>query len=300
MTVSHNSLDVLIPHFNDVEGLELSLMSVQKQVWPYTIRVVIADDGSSKEVYRKLEALVGTYPFEIVLIRNVQNRGRPYTRNVLLSHIDSSLVTWLDAGDEWFANKSMAQLEALDNYSQSVKGLCWATCNYNWKWKDKKPILCNQMVDGDPINSLLSGKKLRAYLWTIMAPAETFREVGFFDEKLPRLQDLDYFLRFISLGGKLVKPNNNEPLCTYHKSDLGRDARQIRDCNHYIFKKHYSLYFQYGEQFIKSRKYDMDLLSARYALNNKKHILAFYYLSNALYRRPRTLLKRVSRGGFHL
>lgn len=293
------NLDVLIPHYNDIDGLKISLNSVQQQSWPHSMRVVIADDGSTNEVYRQLERLAGDSQLNIVLVQNTENRGRPYTRNVLLSHIDSPLVTWLDAGDEWFPNKNTEQLKALKEGGHQ-DAFCWVTCNYDWKWEGKGAKHCRQVVDGDAINLLLSGKDLRAYLWTLMAPADSFKKVGLFDEKLPRLQDLDYFLRFVSLGGEIIVPENDEALCVYHKSDIGRNARQIRDCNRYIFAKHYNLYSQYGNDFIKNRKYDMELLSARYAFNNSERLSTLYYLARAFIHRPKALIGRMYRKGLRL
>ena len=54
------------------------------------------------------------------------------------------------------------------------------------------------------------GRRLRAYLWTLLGTARAFKAAGRFDERLPRLQDLDYFLRFIAAGGTLVVPPGNE------------------------------------------------------------------------------------------
>ena len=72
--------------------------------------------------------------------------------------------------------------------------------------------------------ALLIGTDLRAYLWTLLSRADTLRNVGWFDERLPRLQDLDFFLRFALKGGRIVAPETNEALCIYHKTDLGRSA----------------------------------------------------------------------------
>jgi len=100
-------LDVLIPHYNDVAGIAISLNCVARQTWPEPIRVVIADDGSNAGTVRALEELIEKCPFEVHLTRNPINRGRAYTRNVLLDSIDSPYVAWLDAGDAWVSDKDI-------------------------------------------------------------------------------------------------------------------------------------------------------------------------------------------------
>ena len=77
-------LDILLPHFEDTKGLALSLASIAEQTWPGDIRIVIVDDGSSRHEFRGVEALAARQTLPVELMRNPENRGRPYTRNRLL------------------------------------------------------------------------------------------------------------------------------------------------------------------------------------------------------------------------
>src|SRR5688572_3798090 len=100
------TLDILIPYYNDPEGLVTSLRSVVSQSWEGDKRVVVVDDGSSLDAKRAVQAIVSDFrqgdsaqsQLTIDLLHNEVNRGRPYTRNVLLDSIDSRYVAWLDAG----------------------------------------------------------------------------------------------------------------------------------------------------------------------------------------------------------
>jgi len=67
-----------------------------------------------------------------------------------------------------------------------------------------------QVTEQDQIKALLLGKNLRAYLWTVLCEAGSLRDVGRFDENLGRLQDLDYFIRFVLKGGVLVSAGGSE------------------------------------------------------------------------------------------
>ena len=76
-------------------------------------------------------------------------------------------------------------------------GQVWVTCHYDWQWSGRRARLKKQEVAGDQLRELMLGERLRAYLWTLLGSAEAFKAVGRFDERLPRLQDLDYFIRFV-------------------------------------------------------------------------------------------------------
>lgn len=286
------SLDILVPHFRDPSGLALALDSIVGQTWTGDIRIVIVDDGSPADEFHAVQALAAAQEFPVHLERNPENRGRPYTRNRLLDSIDGDYVAWLDAGDVWYPEKLARQFEQINRLrleGQDI-GRVWITCNYDWKWEGRRSRLTRQDVKGEPLKDLMLGQKLRAYLWTLMGPAATFRAVGRFDERLPRLQDLDYFIRFIRGGGVLSAPPRREALCCYHKSDLGRNAREIRRCNRRIFEKYRTSFEGHGRDFLSNIRYNAETLSARYAKNNGDGLTRAYYLSRALMADPtRTL-----------
>ncbi|RDE08059.1 glycosyltransferase family 2 protein [Pelagibacterium lacus] len=289
-------IDVLMPHFNDPDGLALSLASLDAQTATAPLRVVVYDDGSDTVARERLRAIVAARGGRLELIEGATNRGRPFSRNALLDAIESPYVTWLDAGDEWYPAKLEAQLAALGaREAEAADPFVWVTCNYDWKWIGARARICEQRVDQDQVRALMVGRNLRAYLWTLLAPAEAFRAVGPFDLNLPRLQDLDFFLRFVLKGGEIIKPAGRAPLCVYHKSDTGRDADQIRACNQYVFEKHRPVYERYGRAFVQGRLFEMDLLGARIALKNKDMRKGTGFLARASLRKPLSMTKRLSR-----
>jgi len=294
------TLDILIPHYNDPDGLDLSLRSIAAQTWNGETRLVIADDGSAAEKLTAARVIADSLDRPVTFLENGRNRGRPYTRNVLLDAMDSPYAAWLDAGDEWYADKLAVQFAALSTAERAnPSGALWMSCHYHWKWTDnqgqRKKL---QRTDQDQLRALLIGTDLRAYLWTLLARADDYRSVGWFDERLPRLQDLDFFLRFVLKGGRIEVPDHNDALCVYHKSDLGRSADQIRQCNAYIFDKYRVLYNRYGQKFCRTRLYHMEMHSARFAANNADHRLANDYLWKAARARPRLFLRHLRRKGF--
>lgn len=294
-----NAIDILIPHYNDPEGLYISLQSVKRQTWRGEFRVVIADDGSNLAIQKTVERIISLFDLNISLVRNEINKGRAFTRNLLLAQIQSPIVAWLDAGDEWHPAKTELQIERL-RYLDAVDPLAdyFITCNYDWKRPGRRPRKTTQKTSGDQMRGLLVGQSLRAYLWTVIARADTLRSIGEFDTNLPRLQDLDYFIRLILHGGTIEKTFSEEPLAVYHKSDVGRDARQILDCSEYILRKHRFVYERYGSSFVLSRQYNHLLHAARFAQNNGDKQLKRSLMWSAFAMRPFTFVTRLPRKGF--
>ena len=285
-------LDILLPHYKDIEGLALSLASIAEQTWTGDMRIVIVDDGSPRADFAAVEALAAEQELPVVLKHNKQNCGRPYTRNRLLSLVDSEYVAWLDAGDEWYPEKIERQFEHLSRlrFAGEDVSRVWITCNYDWQWAGRRARYKVQEIDSEQVRELMLGERLRAYLWTLLGTAESFKSVGPFDEALPRLQDLDYFIRFVRGGGILSAPVQRGGLCRYYKSDVGRDAAEIHRCNQRIFDKYRTSYQRYGPDFVSQIRYNAETLSARYAKNNGANLTRGWYLAKAFAASPRRTL----------
>lgn len=300
------TLDILIPHYNDPEGLVLSLRSIVRQRWAGDKRIVIADDGSTGAMRRAVHAIADDFrqhdsdesPLSIDLLFNESNRGRPFTRNVLLDAIDSRYVAWLDAGDEWYPRKLSSQFKHLNNVEAAhLTTPVWVTCNYDWAWNGGRKRRIVQKADQDQHQALLIGTNLRAYLWTLLGTAESFKCVGWFDERLPRMQDLDFFIRFVSHGGAIRNIKGDDAYCVYHKSDTGRNADEVRACNALIYDKHRVIFNRYGDNFCRMRLYKMEMLAARFAQNNREQMKTRRYFWNAFKHKPLVFLDHLRRNG---
>lgn len=296
------TLDVLIPHYNDPEGFRRSLDTVAAQTWTGDLRAVVVDDGSGEAERAKLERILQDAPFPVSLSVNERNLGRPRTRNRLLDRVEAPYVAWLDAGDLWLPRKLELQFEHLSRLRLEGEPAeaRWITCNYHWRWEGGRLQHRTQEVNQDQLKALLMGKSLRGYLWTVLAPASAFERVGRFDEDLPRLQDLDYFIRFVKAGGRLTRPPVRQALCVYEKSDIGRNAREIRACNDRVFDKHRDAFDRHGRKFVRMRRFEAELHSARFAANNRNRGLLGLYLLRAFRAHPTLFLEKTLTGRLSL
>ena len=292
------TLDVLIPHFDEPDGLAQSLNSIVKQTWQGDVRVVICDDGSDEihaERARQIAAEKHGDRFTVEFHRNDTNLGRPATRNRLLALSQSKYLSWLDAGDVWYPLKLESQFDELyrlEWIGEDTRGI-WVTCHYDWQWDDEAAKVRYQNTDQDQLKAILIGSTLRAYLWTLLGRREAFEFVGCFDTQLPRLQDLDFFLRFLRGGGRLVVPRQKQPLCCYYKTDVGRDAAVVSACHQIIHDKHCSALYPYGAVFVQNRHYSANVLAARFAQNNRQS-QKWLYLAKAAYHRPTRAIRMLA------
>jgi glycosyltransferase involved in cell wall biosynthesis len=293
------TLDVLIPHWNAPDALRVSLDSVRNQTWSGPLRIVVVDDGSAGPQRASAERITNESNLNATFLGNGTNRGRVYTRNRLLDSMAASHAAWLDAGDSWYPSKIARQFAALAELTAAGRDtdLIWLTCDYDWCLEGQAPMPVVQDVSGDQTEQLLLGDSLRAYLWTLLASTTSLRRVGTFDDKLPRLQDIDFFLRFLVLGGQLAKPSNvtPEPLCRYEKSHVGRDARVVYASHRHIFDKHQALYRSYGRAFERQCRAKASLIAARFALQNRQWPLALSYTARAFSIDARSTFGRVFR-----
>lgn len=297
-------LNVLIPHYRDPTGLTTTLASVSAQSWLQVpgnrLRVVVVDDGSpraEREAARAaLDAFAAESGQEIAFAALPENQGRPAARNQLLDLAQAPYLAWLDAGDIWYPPKlsvQFAHLAALEAEGVNTARL-WVSCVYDWDQGGRRRAL-RQRIRGDQIAALLMGTDLRAYLWTLLGRAEAFAIAGRFDERLPRLQDLDWFLTFLRAGGEIVVPAEDAsppvPLCCYFKSDIGRDAAQVAACYQLILAKSAPPIRARHRHFRRALAHKAWMLPARFAASNGDRRAALVYLLRATRASPGASLR---------
>lgn len=293
-------VEVLIPHYRDPAGLKASLESLKRQTWNGRLVALVVDDGSPEDDWQAARTVCAESGLEVRLIRQAENLGRPRTRNRLLAEARAPWLAWLDSGDIWYSNKLAVQFSYLARLVRQGANpeRLWVTCAYDWDQNGQRRAI-RQQVGGDQLRELLRGDRLRAYLWTLLGSAQAFRAAGLFDERLPRLQDLDYFVNFVRGGGTIVTPPGGKPLCRYYKSDVGRNAVEVRDSNHLILDKLAPLTVRYGRAFQAGARFKAEMLAARFAANNGKRWMRLVCLMRAAWVSPsamtRTIVRKVSR-----
>jgi len=268
-----NRLTVGMPVYNDPSGLLRSVPTVFNQTWDGEIRLLVIDDGSTDETADVTARLRDVYP-GIDVIRNDDNRGRPFARNQILDNADSDYLAWLDAGDLWHPRKLETQFEVLTGSDEDPERPVLCTTAFRWVFADSgQERIKVPDVSGDQLrNALIS--TLPPYLWTLLGKTSAFRSAGRFDERLPRRQDYEFFVRFVERGGRVVATRSDLPLATYMKTDVGRNPGEVAAANRVIRRLHRELYARYDRGFARQMRRKQLVLVARFYENNGKRVTA--------------------------
>lgn len=283
-------LTIGIPAYNAAASIEAAVLSILRQTWRGSMEILIVDDGSTDRTVQVANRLAQQYG-AVRVVQHGENRGRPAARNTILRESRGEYMTWADADDEWYPNKLAVQFDELLASAEAQAGepvICMSS--FDWRWSHSGKLQHRVPdVTSDPLKAFLSGR-VGAYLWTMLARTQTFRDVGEFDAQLPRLQDLDFLIRFAARGGRIVVSNPARPLCVYHKNDDDKPGRVIEQSLSHIWRKHYPLYRQYGRGFCRGARRRHLLLASRHAYSNEGRLLGKVYYYRAALASPGWLL----------
>lgn len=276
-------LTVCIPAYNAEAPLERAIRSIRVEEVAGDVEILVCDDGSTDGTAALLDRLTVEIP-QLRVLRNATNRGRPHTRNVLLQAARGDFLTWLDADDEKYPGMLRAQFEVFERRAEqgrAVDGVLVYT-NYNWLPHDTSaPVLMEQTPPVDPLHDLLEAS-FSGYLWLMLGTRRTFLAAAPFDERLPRLQDLGFLIRFAELGGRFERVETRAALCAYHKSDVGRSPFEIWRSWRRIWKRYRYHYVSYGMSNALAWRRHHYRVARRYArANGARFAAALLYLGEA-------------------
>jgi glycosyltransferase involved in cell wall biosynthesis len=114
---------VLIPHHNDIAGLNLALASLANE----SVAVLIVDDGSATPPQEQLLHQAHPYLKSLHIIYLAENIGMAQALNVGLSYAsDYDYIARLDCGDQSLAGRIATQKAFLDSHPQCHLVGSWA------------------------------------------------------------------------------------------------------------------------------------------------------------------------------
>jgi len=232
MTKNNPSVSVVIPTYNRAGLLGRAVQSVLNQTFQ-DFEIIIVDDGSTD----KTEEVVKSFKNELTrYIRHEKNRGANAARNTGIKAARGEYVAFQDSGDEWLPQKLEKQMKVFENASPDVGVV------YTGFWRiigDKKTYEPSSKVakkEGD-IHSILLYENFIDTPTSVVRKA-CFRKVGMFDERLPRLQEwelwirISKFYRFKFIDGPLVN--------TYlHPDSISLNQEATIRARKFILEKHF-------------------------------------------------------------
>lgn len=207
-------VSVIIPTYNREHLISRSIDSVLNQTYK-DFEVIIVDDASTDNTE---ELIKKEYP-TLIYLRLKENMGAAVARNTGLNVARGEYIAFHDSDDEWFPEKLEKQMVVFDKFPEV--GVVYT---------DMLRILEDQGIDYWNSPTVYSGilvneqtldyQVLGIGIQSAVIQKECIEYVGYFDDKLPRLIDLDLFLRlskyfkFYHIREPLVKYYENEGIST--------------------------------------------------------------------------------------
>lgn len=201
-TNSRPDVSVILPTFNRAGTLNRAIDSVLNQTYT-DLELLVINDGSNDQT----ELVLGSFSDpRMHCIHLPGRRGAAAARNIGISQSSGGLIAFQDSDDEWRNDKLGLQVEAIEK-TPAQTGVVY--CNYQRVQASRRSAgiprlrtfsrllgLPASQLDGDLQLALARGNFIPTQ--TALVKKICLQSVGGFDERLPRLQDWDLWLRISS------------------------------------------------------------------------------------------------------
>ena len=186
---SSPKVTVIIPTHNRANLLTRAVQSVLSQTFT-NYEIIIIDDYSSDDT----QEIVAEFDVpSIRSFRHDQSRGASAARNTGIAQARGEYIAFLDDDDEWLPMKLQEQVELIEASSPNVALV--------YGWLDRINDSNHRMkrgprkhTHGDAFDALLSLTTI-APTSTLLVRSSAVRDIGGFDESLPRGNDADFISR---------------------------------------------------------------------------------------------------------
>jgi glycosyltransferase involved in cell wall biosynthesis len=193
-----SSVSVIIPTIDGNERTRRAVRSALHQTLP-PMEVIVVDDGSPQSLNAKA---LGDGDPRVIVVRLPSNRGAAGARQVGAEAARGQFLAFLDADDAWLPQKLEKQLAFLEVNSKAAP-LVAVSCGWLTTRPASRREVTRMPIPSASLLDFLSG------CWfcpgsTLLLAREAFFQVGAFDQQLPRLEDLEWGIRFALSGGQLL------------------------------------------------------------------------------------------------
>lgn len=193
-------ISVVIPVVNRRETLQRAAQSVMQQtgIDRDRIELIVVDDGSSPPISADI------LPPGTRIVRIGVNKGPAAARNAGVAVAKNKLIAFLDSDDIWLPDKLASQLEYYTGRCAGMDPARTAVVSGFYYYNNRSHRIEARIprASSDPID--FAGGCWFCPGSTLLVDRKAFERTGGFDERLRRLEDVDWFLRFSLLGGAIV------------------------------------------------------------------------------------------------
>lgn len=224
-------VSVVIPTYNRSNLVKRAMQSVLDQDYR-DLELIVVDDASTDDTEEQVRSIVD---HRIRYIRQSRNQDVSAARNRGMREARGEYIAFLDSDDEWLPNKLTLQVEKFEQLPPSYGALYTGT---ETKYEDGSIYHFNPRFKGDVLGKLLTENITDKGSASVIIRKNVIRVVGFFDEKIPAMEDYDYWIRI----ARYYKFDYIEqPLIRYHQDRRSDQRSLLRDADtgarHHLFRK---------------------------------------------------------------
>lgn len=202
------AVSVIIPTYNRAQLVTRAIRSALEQSFD-DLEVLVVDDASTDNT---IETVAGIADPRIRYLRQPFNQDVSAARNRGLRAAQGDFIAFLDSDDEWLPGKLEAQIARFREAPDSV-GLVYT--GSITRFDDGKERVFLPEHRGDVFREILLKNITDAGSASVMIRRNVVRVVGFFDERIPAMEDYDYWIR----AARFYEFDFvDQPLVRYHES----------------------------------------------------------------------------------
>jgi len=227
-------VSVVLPTYDRAETLERAIESVLNQTFT-DFELIIIDDRSTDNTHLILSKYAGLSHVRLI---SQLCRGCSVARNIGISIAQGRYVAFQDSDDEWVPDKLAKAVAGLDGTGPEV-GVFYSDMLRVQADGSSAPFRSPDVEQG----VLVDETTLDYQVWCIgiqsaVIKRECFDEAGHFDEALPRLIDLELFIR---LSDKFRFVHCKEMLVKYHAGEgISTNGQALVTARRYLLRKYRS------------------------------------------------------------
>ncbi len=206
-TDTHPKVSVIIPAYNTARLIGACLDSVCAQTYA-DYEVVVINDGSPDTP--ELEAVLQPYLVrfnqhraeERLVYLKQENKRAAAARNTAIRRARGEFVAFLDSDDSWYPHHLARQMQLLAD--DTSLDLVYANAMLAGDPAGERTFMSVCPSDGPATFEALIVERCQIPISTVVARRRILMDLGLFDEKLPRCDDYDMWIRVAFSGGRIA------------------------------------------------------------------------------------------------